>query len=453
MMATGIANANGSITPTMRHQWIALAWPTAFFFGAIVLVPWQPFAVALVLAGILPCRWFAGPPAAKSLAGTLTILAVVWAVLTGSWLFSLAIASTAAAAWIPGPPLVTNAVTPRQPGIPRRWTWLALGWIALLPYAHHGLEDLLATGLVVLVLAHQTGDPARTLAAALPGTLLASAVLPSLTLATLLAGGGTLLAAWHPGPACGRRPFLAFVAGLAGQHLGGPLGAAGAFIGCGLSLVLWPHIAPSPLPAWMHLPPFWRWFTLAKSRMDPVYGLLLADPHPWGQVLDAGCGHGQGALVCARRQDVSRWQGIDVDPQRLAAAAHLIQHLPPISEGWHVVAGRIPGPSLALADTLLALDLLHYADPVQQLEILAWLRRHTRTGGNCWLREGVTDDARFSTVLTGERFTTTIGLDPTGGLHFTDTAGWETRFTAAGWRVAGCQPAGGANRLWRLVAV
>lgn len=450
-MPAGIRNANDSIAQTMRPRWSSLAWYATTFAGVALLATWQPLAVGLVLGGILPCRWFGGPPASKSLAGTLAVLVVIWAGLTGAWEFCLAIALVTAVAWIPSTSVIPKASMPHPPG-QRQWHWLAFGWVALLPLAHSGSEDLVASSVILLVLAHQTGDPARTLAAAFPGTLLAAAVLPNVALATLLAGGGTLLAAWHPGPPCGRRPFLALVSGLAGLHLGGPLGAAGACVGCVMSLVLWSQMAPSPLPAWMHLPPFWRWFTGAKSRLDPVYALLMADSMPWGKVLDAGCGHGQGAVMCARRRDVERWEGIDQDAHRLAAAAHLMQYLPKISGGWHLVAGSIPGPNLEVADTILALDVLHYGDAEQQHRMLDWLRRHARTGGICWVREGITDDARFGTVLTGERFTTTIGLDPAGGLHFTDTAGWESRFTAAGWRVDRCQPAGGANRLWRLVA-
>jgi hypothetical protein len=112
--------------------------------------------------------------------------------------------------------------------------------------------------------------------------------------------------------------------------------------------------------------------------------------------------------------------------------------------------GRLPDIDATPADTVLAIDILHYWPPDQQAAILAWLHRHLLPDGRLWLREMISDGARIKRTFLGECFTTAIGLNPSGPIHIRRRDEWEASFRAAGLAVLSAQPAGAANVLWCL---
>jgi hypothetical protein len=155
--------------------------------------------------------------------------------------------------------------------------------------------------------------------------------------------------------------------------------------------------------------------------------------------------------VVHRRGTDATWLGVDLDVRKLAVAERLLLHLPG-ADDWTTRAVRVPLSEPVVADTLLALDILHYWPVAEQEALLRWMRRCLQPGGVVWLREGTSEAPGAELVSAGERFTTAIGLNPPSELYFRSASAWEDAFRACGFDVTPGEPCGGSNRLWRLVA-
>ena len=360
------------------------------------------------------------------------------------------------AAWRPIEPAGVSPAMQRL-----RWP-LSLTAVAAVPVALWCGESwsgaaVIAAGL--LLVCHETGQVRRSLIAIACGMGIISTVLQSdsrislmvlLPLAVpVLRAGGVATAYLFPG--------AAIVTGWhGGWHLPGSIWSIATMLAAlAITGWVWDAVAFSVRPAWRLLPPSWRWFTWAKLTWDPVFRLLAADPRPWGRVLDLGCGTGLGGVIAAQRGDVSQWRGIDLDARKLNIARRVLA-VTPMTSGWQTLHARVPlGVSaeiVASADTLLALDILHYWPLDEQADLLVWMRSLLTAEGVLWLREGTTDAAGAAQVHRGERFTTSVGLNPASALFFRSTAEWESAFVAAGFTIVSRQTAGSANCLWSLSA-
>jgi SAM-dependent methyltransferase len=211
---------------------------------------------------------------------------------------------------------------------------------------------------------------------------------------------------------------------------------------------------PSLRRATAGLPPAWRWYLRGKLRRDPVYLLLARQPRPFGRVLDAGCGPALGGAVAVLRGDATAYHGIDLDAGKLELGRLFLAGLGrPLDDAWRLSVGHLPADLPAdLADTILALDLLHYWPPAAQGELLTALAARLAPGGVCYLREGLPAGPAAG-VVRGERCTTALGLNPaTGGLHFPSRAELLALIAAAGLAVEAEWPAGTDNVLFRLAS-
>ncbi len=307
--------------------------------------------------------------------------------------------------------------------------------------------------IAVAVLSAQTGDACRSLVASAGAMVGAAAVMRMAgadphPLPGLLAAALPLALAWPPGV---RALTPAVLSGLvvSAFWLGGWTAALATAVAGLLAWGLWRGLPDAGGAPWAGLPPAWRWFTRLKQRLDPVWPLLRADPRPWGRVLDAGCGSGLGVVIAACRQGTTAWHGVDLDRRKLDVAAHLAARsgLP-----CRLTAARLPAADIPRADTVLALDILHYWPADQQVALLRWLAAQLAPGGRLWLREGLADVEGAAQVASGERFTTAIGLNPSGPLHFPTAADLVAACAVAGLTVRQCLPAGAANRLYELEA-
>ena len=360
------------------------------------------------------------------------------------------------AAWRPIEPAVVSPAMQRL-----RWP-LSLTAVVAVPVAlwcggSWTAAAVIAAGL--LLVCHETGQVRRSLIAITCGMAIIACVLPSLSGATLLMllplavpvlrAGGVATIYLFPG--------AAIVAGWhGGWHVPESLWSM-ALVLTALAMTgwLWDAVPFAVRPAWRLLPPSWRWFTWAKLTWDPVYRLLAQDPRPWGRVLDLGCGTGLGGVIAAQRGDVSQWRGIDLDARKINIACRVLAATP-MTSGWLTLHARMPlgvaAEMSASADTLLALDILHYWPLTEQADLLVWLRSLLAPQGVLWLREGTTDAAGADQVHRGERFTTSVGLNPESALFFRSTDEWESAFVAAGFTIVSRQAAGSANCLWSLSA-
>ncbi len=343
------------------------------------------------------------------------------------------------------------AAGPVRPTAKRRNIWPVPTWLLTL-----------AGGCGVSVLVWTAPAPAWPLTGLAVGAVLAmneagvwrrtAAALGAAALIDHLLGGdhqGVLVALVVPGLRTMQIPVYLVLPGmLLAQPLAQSLVTGAAVLVAGWTWDVLPQVVR---PAWRALPPSWRCFTWGKLQWDPVYRLLIADVRPWGRVLDLGCGTGLGALVVHQRGADASWSGIDLDARKVAIAELLLRQLPG-TETWTTRIDRLPLTEAVPADTILALDILHYWPWSEQENLVRWMRSCLQPGGIVWLREGTSEGAGAALVSAGERFTTAIGLNPSSELFFRSATAWEELFRGSGFAVAPGLPCGASNRLWRLEA-
>lgn len=324
-----------------------------------------------------------------------------------------------------------------------------------------GVEPALWTLVLAIAIAvHLTGEPLRCLAACGLGLIPLSFYGDnSAALGLAIASVGLLWLVSWPGRSPSLRLLLLMGPGCAGLIAVLALYGADVALLFGVGLACLPALCfialpPSERDPAQSLPPSWRWMLWGKLRSDPCCRQLLSAERPWGRILDAGCGYGLGAVLAASRPGSQRYCGIDLDRGKLAVARALVAGLQlPCILGWGKLPGALPGPSgeRATFDTILALDILHYWPQDKQGLLLAWLTAHLAEDGVIWLREALSDAEGAELIRRGEQWTTGIGLNPGGSLHFLDEDQLRLAFQQQGLQVQSCQPSGAANRLWELV--
>ncbi|MGC1481328.1 MAG: methyltransferase domain-containing protein [Chthoniobacterales bacterium] len=125
-----------------------------------------------------------------------------------------------------------------------------------------------------------------------------------------------------------------------------------------------------------------RGYIRGKIRTDPAYEavakLLLERPTP---VLDLGCGLGLLSLYLRERGFEAPIFGIDTAADKIARAQAAAESF----EGLTFAVGSAAVPP-SVADTTLALDILHYFDDEAQLALLERLAGEMPPGGRVIIR-------------------------------------------------------------------
>lgn len=300
----------------------------------------------------------------------------------------------------------------------------------------------------VAVLLGLVGGAALAVSLDLPGDRGALAVAQLVPLLTWMARGAQGGVPWQvrfASSAVLAAACLAFP-----EWLPGGLMALGATVG--LALVPQYRAAPGhgldSVRRWLHrLDPAWRWYGVAKLRLDPLYRQLADDARPWGRVLDVGCGSGLGTALAAARPGTHAYHGVDLDRDKLLVARRMSELAG--RHEWRLDQATAPfaDPPSGAFDTVLLLDVLHYWPPATQAAVLSQIHHLLADDGVLWLRESVSGAGR---VASGERFTTWMGLNPRGALHFTDEQGLRDLMTATGFVIASVADSGGDNRLFSV---
>jgi SAM-dependent methyltransferase len=152
------------------------------------------------------------------------------------------------------------------------------------------------------------------------------------------------------------------------------------------------------------------YYVHAKLARDPVARRVaeLAGEEPLGEVLDAGCGRGQLALLLLSEGLATHVTGFDWDARKVATAALAAGVEPALSATFRVADLR--APLCVDADTTLLIDVLHYLRDDEQDGVLREVARRTRR--LVVVRELDPDRGWRSFVTTAEEgFTTRLGYN------------------------------------------
>ena len=170
---------------------------------------------------------------------------------------------------------------------------------------------------------------------------------------------------------------------------------------------------------------FARHFAYNKLTRDPVFARLYNGGfiRDGMRVLDLGCGQGLVGSLFAGRID---YRGIELDVRDVGRAASALP-------GADIAAGDMRGADFGRADAILLLDVLHYIEPAQQLDVLRRARAALAPGGVVVMR--VADPSpslRFHTTLALDRLAMRLRGRRVGALHCRPVAEWRRLLEAEG---------------------
>jgi SAM-dependent methyltransferase len=179
---------------------------------------------------------------------------------------------------------------------------------------------------------------------------------------------------------------------------------------------------------------FARHFAHGKLKGDPVFAHIVREGLiPKGaRMLDLGCGQGVlPALLIAARVELASYVGVDlmardVGRARLACGA----------ERFHFIEGDIRTVEFAHCEVAVILDVLHYIDYAEQVDVLQRVRAALSGGGVLLLRVG--DEAptfRFRYTIFIDRLVMALRGHRLSRLYCRPLKRWIAELEKLGFRV------------------
>lgn len=151
--------------------------------------------------------------------------------------------------------------------------------------------------------------------------------------------------------------------------------------------------------------PYHYWYSLSKLSLDPLYedvGALLQGHSP--PILDVGCGIGL-MLHALRGSGVhARYQGVDIDADKIAIARSTVQQED--HGDVHFEVRDLTHDFPAHLGSVVLLDVLQYIEPAAQQELITKAARCVSPDGVLVIRGGL-DDGSLRAAFT--RITDRIG--------------------------------------------
>jgi trans-aconitate methyltransferase/uncharacterized protein (DUF2062 family) len=124
-----------------------------------------------------------------------------------------------------------------------------------------------------------------------------------------------------------------------------------------------------------------RGFVRWKTRLDRIFGLLLAEDLGDGPAVDLGCGHGATLALLAFRDPGRTLIGCDLDARRVEAASRALAGL-----DARVSTGDVRTFLLPPAGLILIIDVLQYLEPADQAALLRRCAHALEPGGRLVFR-------------------------------------------------------------------
>jgi trans-aconitate methyltransferase/uncharacterized protein (DUF2062 family) len=155
-----------------------------------------------------------------------------------------------------------------------------------------------------------------------------------------------------------------------------------------------------------------RGFVRWKTRLDRIFGLLLAEDLGNGPAVDLGCGHGATLALVAFRDPRRALSGCDLDASRIEAASQALSGL-----DVHLSTSDVRTFPLPAAGLILIIDVLQYLDPADQASLLRRCAAALVPGGRLVFR---LPDTRRGPLAWATRLLDRL---------FLGIGGWNTRLT------------------------
>lgn len=181
--------------------------------------------------------------------------------------------------------------------------------------------------------------------------------------------------------------------------------------------------------------PVLEWYVRVKMKLEGNYDLYHSRLPRAGDILDAGCGYGFISYAMLLAGPGRRITAVDVDPEKIAVAAHAFSRTPRI----RFETGDLADHPVALYDGILMLDVLHYLPVDTQHTVLERMARALRPGGALIVREADAASSHGHRLTRLTEFLSTrllrFNKKGDGGLAFTSRARLEELLCGKGLRL------------------
>jgi SAM-dependent methyltransferase len=209
------------------------------------------------------------------------------------------------------------------------------------------------------------------------------------------------------------------------------LGAAGAFVTAARAVRgALPTAIQRTLRRYANAPRSERVYLSIKLATDPVLECLADQPGDFGRVIDAGAGRGQLGLALLELGKARSVCGFDWDERKVAIARAAAGDY---AEFWHA---DLRDATWRPADTVLAIDVLHYLSEADQDAFLERAIARLAPGGRLFIRD-VDGAPSWRSRLTAlfERAGRRIGINRGRTLEFRPARAIAARLEAMGLEV------------------
>lgn len=163
--------------------------------------------------------------------------------------------------------------------------------------------------------------------------------------------------------------------------------------------------------------PVLEWYCRIKTALEKNYSFFESLMPKQGKIVDVGCGYGFLPYMLMYKSKHREIIGLDYDEEKIAVAANCVHK----NKQLHFESADILNYDFPKSDGIIISDVLHYLEPVSQIEVIQKLVNSLNKKGVLVIRDA---DADLKTRQKGTWYTefisTNVGFNKTkqSGLHF-----------------------------------